>query len=75
MRLWIKLLGLILGIVTITGVAATIRKVRNDKALRRVESAKSGVKGPSAQPVSFQFPEWGCRSPDRFPDCALGDPC
>jgi hypothetical protein len=34
MKLWVKLLGLTLGIVTITGVAATIRKVKNDEKAR-----------------------------------------
>ena len=51
MKLWVKLLGLTLGIVTITGVAATIRKVKNDEKVRLVNSTKSEKK-PASQPVA-----------------------
>jgi hypothetical protein len=51
MKLWVKLLGLTLGIVTITGVAATIRKFKNDETIRLVNSTKSEEKKQSTQLV------------------------
>lgn len=52
MKLWIKLLGLTLGIVTITGVAATIRKFKNDEKVKLVNSTKSEEKKPASKPVA-----------------------
>lgn len=51
MKLWVKLLGLILGVAVITGVAATIRKSRSVEKNLDSEFVNSAASRPASQPV------------------------